>query len=248
MGVGIVEPVDDLRLSNPASNDPLLETLSQYVVDHGYDLKRLMRLILQSATYQRSSSAVPSNESDRRYYSRYYPKRLSAEVLLDAIAQVTLVPSQFNQIGFDGNDFQETKDYPIGTRAIQLRDSAVVSGFLATFGRNERDITCECERSNTPSMVQVLHINNGMTINERLRDKASCVSRELTSVPQDTVPQDYEPLIERAYLTTLSRLPTDSERQQLLEVFNVTTSDGLKECLEDLYWSILSSREFLFNH
>jgi hypothetical protein len=243
LGTGIVEPVDDMRLSNPASNDQLLDELSTYLVDHRYDLKQLMKLILQSATYQRSSLSIPENESDRRYYSRYYARRLSAEVLLDAIAQVTGVPSKFTQIGYDGNDFQETKEYPLGTRAIQLYDSAVVSNFLTTFGRNERDITCECERSNTPSMVQVLHIHNGQTINERLRDSKSCVSHALASGPLD-----FQTIIERAYLSSLSRFPTDTERQQLLELLTAVDTDQTAESVEDLYWSILSSREFLFNH
>ena len=150
-GIGLVNPIDDLRVSNPATNQPLLDALAQFVSDHDYDLKALMRTILQSETYQRSSRSLPENQADQHFFSRYFPRRLSAEVLLDAIAQVSEVPTEFTQIGFDGADFQKTTDYPIGTRAIQLADSAVVSNFLKTFGRNERDITCECERSNTPS-------------------------------------------------------------------------------------------------
>ena len=111
-GVGLVEPVDDLRLSNPASNEELLDRLSQYLIEKRFDLKHLMRLILQSATYQRSSLPLENNKLDQRFFSRYYPKRLSAEVLLDAIAQVTEVPSEFNQIGFDGNDFPQDGGIP----------------------------------------------------------------------------------------------------------------------------------------
>ena len=169
MGRGIVEPVDDLRVSNPARNEPLLAALSDYLVQSEFDLKALMRVILNSETYQRSSVPLPTNQADQHYFSRYFPRRLTAEVLLDAIAQVTDVPSRFVQIGYDGNDVEKTNEYPIGTRAIELYDSAVVSSFLTTFGRNERDITCECERSNTPSIVQVLHLSNGTTINDRLK-------------------------------------------------------------------------------
>lgn len=244
MGRGIVEPVDDLRLSNPASNEELLESLSQFLVDHDFDLKQLMREILRSATYQRSSLPLPENRADRHYFSRYYPKRLTAEVLLDAISQVTQVPSDFNQIGYDGNDFEKTEEYPKGTRAIQLYDSAVVSNFLKTFGRNERDITCECERSNTPSMVQVLHISNGVTINDRLQSENSCIAKMLSS--SETF--DAESIITSAYLQSLSRYPTDAELEGLVKVISESSADERDTLIEDLYWSIMSSREFLFNH
>jgi hypothetical protein len=241
MGVGIVESVDDMRLSNPASNEELLVALSQYLVDNDYDLKQLMRVILQSNTFQRSSQSLPENQDDHRFFSRYYPQRLSAEVLLDAISQVTGVPSRFTQIGFKGSDFADTDDYPEGTRAIQLYDSAVVSNFLKTFGRNNRDITCECERSNTPSMVQVLHINNGVTINDRLRDEKSCVASALAE-------PDTEKVIVDAYLSSLCRYPTSHEKDMLIAILKEATGDDRKTTIEDLFWSILSSREFLFNH
>lgn len=243
MGVGIVEPVDDLRLSNPASNEELLDSLSQYLVENDFDLKKLMRLILQSNTYQRTSRPIPANAADQRYFTRYYPKRLTAEVLLDAISQVTRVPSEFTRIQYDGNDFQDTSEYPKGTRAIQLYDSAVASDFLATFGRNDRDITCECERSNTPSMVQVLHINNGTTINARLQNDNSCVQQALQEA------DDPNSLIHQAYLRTLARSPTSQEQQSLLAIWNECQDDDQRRTfVEDLYWSIMSSREFLFNH
>ena len=180
---------------------------------------------------------------DSRYYTRYYPKRLTAEVLLDAISQVTEVPSQFTRIQYDGNDFEDTKEYPQGTRAIQLFDSAVASDFLATFGRNDRDITCECERSNTPSMVQVLHINNGTTINDRLRHEGSCVDKAVNNQ------HDVQTVIEEAYLRTLSRTPLPEEISGLMGIWNeASNKTEQRELLEDLFWSIMSSREFLFNH
>ena len=244
-GKGIVEPVDDLRLSNPASNEELLDGISQFLIDHDFDLKQLMKEILRSATYQRSSMSLPENREDRGFFSRYFPRRLSAEVLLDAISQVTQVPSDFTQIGYKGADFQKTEEYPKGTRAIQLHDSAVVSEFLKTFGRNERDITCECERSNTPSMVQVLHISNGVTINERLQADKSCIAK-LTSNSEESF--DAKSVVTSAYLQALSRRPTTTELDALVALINGVGDKDRKVILEDLYWSIMSSREFLFNH
>ena len=241
-GVGLVHQTDDLRASNPASNEPLLAAAARYLADNKFDLKSLMRIILQSETYQRSSEALPENKDDRRFYSRYYSKRLMAEVLLDAIAQVSEVPSEFNQIAFDGADFTATKEYPLGTRAIQLYDSAVHSPFLKTFGRNERDITCECERTSVPSLVQVLHLNNGDTINKGLRDEKSCVAKALASEKDDAT------IIDEAFLRTLSRRPTERERQSLLTVMAESKEVPRRVLIEDLYWGIMSSREFIFNH
>ncbi len=241
-GMGIVEPVDDMRVSNPASNEPLLNALSDFVIEHNYNIKDLIRLIVQSATFQRSSQSMPENEEDRRYFSRYYPHRLPAEELLDAIAQITEVPSEFSEIGFEGNDVEKTEAYPLGTRAIQLADSAVASKFLKTFGRNDRDITCECERSNTPNLVQVLHLNNGSTVNERLRNPTNSLDSELLAFPS------WELRIDHVFLTTLCRYPTLSERNQLIEELSLVPIDESRAALEDLYWSVMSSREFLFNH
>jgi hypothetical protein len=166
---------------------------------------------------------------------------LSAEVLLDAIAQITEVPSEFNQIGYDGNDFQETTAYPRGTRAIELYDSAVVSSFLRTFGRNERDITCECERSNTPNIVQVLHISNGTTINDRLKDTRSCLAQAATT-------QDAAAVIHEAFLRVLARPATPAETTSLLPELQVDDPGERRLRIEDLYWSLMSTREFVFNH
>ena len=239
-GIGLVDQTDDLRVSNPASNEPLLSAAAQYLVEQKFDLKTLMRLILQSETYQRSSLSVPENVADTRFYSRYYPKRLMAEVMLDAIAQVTEVPSKFNRIAYDGADTAETKEYADGTRAIQLYDSAVQSPFLKTFGRNERDITCECERTATPSLVQVLHINNGTTINDRLKNEKSCVASSLEA--------DNDAIVNEAFLRALSRRPTKREKDELVEVLATSTDVARRELIEDLYWGIMSTREFLFNH
>lgn len=248
MGRGLVENVDDMRISNPATNEPLLAELSQFMVDNRYDMKSLMRLILQSETYQRDSQPIPGNLEDDRFYARYYPRRLMAEVLLDALSQVSEVPTAFTQIAHDGADIKKTDAYPLGTRAIELHDSAVLSQFLSSFGRNKRDIVCECERSNKPSMVQVLHIANGTTINEKLKSETSCVGNAMKLPPtMETMIQ----IIDEAYLRTVARFPSKQERQQLLSVFEEAQNadpSSRREIIEDLYWSLMSSREFLFQH
>ena len=244
-GPGLVEEVDDLRLSNPASNEELLTAASQHLIERGFDLKSLMRTILQSHTYQRSGVPLDGNRDEQRFYSRYYPKRLMAEVLLDAVSQVTEVPTPFTHIGFPGGDRQETKEYPLGTRAIQLHDSAVESYFLKTFGRNSRAITCECERSDEPSMVQVLHVANGDTINGKLKEKENRVSKLLAAGHSDAE------LTDEIFLQCLSRFPTDEEKTRVVELLGqveAADADEKRLVVEDVFWSLLSTREFLFNH
>ncbi len=243
MGRGLVENVDDMRVSNPASNEPLLAALAEFVVENDYDLKKLMREILRSETYQRSSEAIEGNLEDDRFYARFYPRRLMAEVLLDAVSQVTQVPTEFKKIAHDGADIKDTKEYPLGTRAIELYDAAVLSQFLSTFGRNKRDIVCECERTNKPSMVQILHIANGTTINEKLKSEKSCVAKVL-----EEKQINISNIIETAYLQTLSRSPSESEAKRLHSVLKDVDDETRREAIEDLYWSLMSSREFLFQH
>ena len=239
-GRGIVEPVDDLRISNPASNEPLLQAISEHLAKNDYDLKSLMRLILRSETYRRSSTPLPENEGDQKYYSRYYPRRLMAEVLQDAITSVTRVSPKYNRITLSDGSTEGTSLYREGTRALQLSDSAVTSYFLKTFGRNEREITCECERSNKPSMVQVLHLSNGDTLNNNLRSQQSCVNTMIT--------QDNDKIIEETYLLCLSRRPSDSERKRLKNIFEVAPETERRGVVEDLFWALMTSREFLFQH
>ena len=239
-GRGIVEPVDDLRISNPASNEPLLQAISEHLVKNDYDIKSLMRLILRSETYRRSSTPLPENEGDQKYYSRYYPRRLMAEVLQDAITSVTRVSPKYNRITLSDGSTEGTSLYREGTRALQLSDSAVTSYFLKTFGRNEREITCECERSNKPSMVQVLHLSNGDTLNNNLRSKQSRVNTMITQSNGD--------IIDEAYLLCLSRRPSDSERKRLQNIFEVTPETERRGVVEDLFWALMTSREFLFQH
>lgn len=243
-GIGLVHETDDLRFTNPASNEELLQRAAQLVIDNRFDLKALMRAILQSHAYQRASEPVPGNEADQRFYSRYYPRRLMAEVLHDAVVQVTGVPTRFEFVAFPGADRQKTDFYPLGTRAIQLYDSSVESYFLQTFGRNSRNIVCECERSSEPSMVQVLHISNGNTINEKLQAADGTVTRLMTLHSQG---MSLDALIEEAFLQCLARFPTAREREQALQIFTETPAAELRQTVEDLYWGLLSSREFLFN-
>jgi hypothetical protein len=239
--VGLVEPVDDMRDSNPASNERLLSEAARYLVDSGFDLRALMRVILQSNTYQRSSRVLPGNQDERRFYSRYYPRRLMAEVMLDAISSVTEVPTRFDQIAFPGADKQKTDFYPLGTRAVQLYDAAVDSYFLKTFGRNQREITCECQRSDEASMVQVLHLSNGNTINDKLAADSSRAARLADSKATSAE------IVEEAYLCALSRPPTAEERRQLVALLDAAADDR-RRAVEDLFWSVLTSSEFLFNH
>ena len=243
MGVGLVEEVDDMRASNPASNEELLSALSEYLVESDYDLKALLRVILQSETYQRSSVPLPENSADRRYYSRYFPRRLMAEVLLDATSAVTEVPTPFTQIVYLGADKRSTDFYPEGTRALQLYDSAVDSYFLQTFGRNQRRITCECERSVEPSIVQALHLSNGDTLNEKLKAEGNRIDQWITQFDGNNAA-----LLDEVFLTCLSRQPSSKEETEILALLDAAEAEDRRELLEDVLWSILTSREFVFNH
>ena len=241
-GKGLVERVDDMRLTNPASNEELLSAAANYLTENDFDMKALMRVILLSATYARSSQSLPENQSETRFYSRYYPRRLMAEVLLDAISDVTNVPTEFSDISFDGADKQKTDFYPKGTRAIQLYDSAVASYFLKSFGRNDRAITCECQRSDEPSMVQVLHISNGDTLNGKLEAKDNW----LGDVLDKTLSDEY--VVKLAYRRALGRQPTENESREILASFGEYGASERRQLFEDLLWGLMSSREFLFNH
>ena len=229
MGRGLVDAVDDIRLTNPASNEPLLAKLAEELVRNHYDLKSLMRTILQSEAYQRSHQILPANEADLRYQARSQPRRLKAEVLLDAISQATGVPTVF-------------KDQPVNTRAIQLPDASIASYFLDTFGRPERVLTCTCERSDEPSMTQVLHLTNGKTIQDKLESADGGVAKLLASN------QSNAEILDVVYLSALSRYPAEAERQRLQLLLAEAPESEKRAVIEDLFWSVLTSREFLFQH
>jgi hypothetical protein len=240
-GVGLVEAVDDIRITNPASNEKLIDAACDHLVNHKFDLKSLMRVILQSETYQRSSETIYQNEKDTRYYSHFYPRRLKAEILLDSVAQVTAVPTTFNIDRRNANRGTKTS-YPMGFRALQLPDSNIASYFLKSFGRADRIATCECERTNEPSMAQALHIANGDTMNDKLAAKGNRVDQLLNSN------QPNEKLVDEAYLIALARAPTSAEKTKATEVLSTATEADRRTTLEDLFWALMSSKEFLFNH
>ena len=238
MGRGLVEMVDDLRATNPPTNPELLQALADWFVREGYDLKKLVRLIMQSAAYQRSAVALPGNAADDRFYSHFLLKRLSAEVLLDALSQVTGVPTEF-------------PDYPPGLRALQLPDNNVVSSFLSAFGRPAREFSCECERTDESNVTQTLHLANGKTLNDKLKVPENRLKQWLDAGLSDAA------LVERLYLTALGRVPTAEETARvtagLAEATNGLTDPAQvaatrREALEDLVWAVLTSKEFLFVH
>jgi hypothetical protein len=227
--VGLVESVDDLRVTNPASNEELLSAAAKFLVENKYDLKAIMRAILQSASYQRTSEPLPGNKAETRFYSHYYPKRLMAEVLLDAYSQVTGEPTEF-------------KNYPKGFRALQLPDSKVESYFLASFGRPERDKTCTCERTTEPSVTQVLHLFNGDTLNKKLEAKDNQIGKMIAAK------ETPEKIVEDAYLSALGRYPTSEEKTKFTASLTAAGEKDFRAATEDVYWALLSSKEFLFNH
>jgi hypothetical protein len=243
LGVGIVNAVDDMRASNPASNPALMQALCEHLQQHDFDLKQLMRSIMNSATYQRSSVTTERNQHDKKYFSHYYPRRLMAEVIHDAMVDVTTIPSVFDKVAFLGGDKRPTKFYNKGTKAIQLFDSSVDSGFLKTFGRNQRRITCECERSDEPSIVQVLNLNNGDTLNNKLAEKNSIVDKLI-----ELYPADEAGLVQSAFLRCLARKPTEIEQAKLVSEIRAASDSERRVVIEDLLWSLMTSREFLFNH
>jgi hypothetical protein len=200
-----------------------------------------MRLIMQSEAYQRASQTSPQNAGDTRFYSHHYPRRLMAEVMHDAIAQITGVPTQF-QVDRRNAKAGLAEKYPLGFRAIQLPDTQTYSYFLKAFGRPDREKTCECERTIEPSVTQVLHIANGDTINKKLESK-NC---RITKLIGDKTPDDK--VIDDLYLSALSRHPTAQEKEKMLKTLSAATDSDRRTVIEDVYWAVLSSREFLFNH
>ncbi|MBM3774372.1 MAG: DUF1553 domain-containing protein, partial [Acidobacteria bacterium] len=224
-GRGIVDPVDDFRLANPPSHPELLEALARDFRDHGFDLKHLIRRIVTSRAYQLSSAANESNRADSINYSHSLPRPLEAEVLLDAISQVTGVPEAYG-------------DMPPGTRAVQLRfPGSVRSSFLEIYESPRRDVVPE--RSGKAKLAQALHRLAGATYNEKISKKGGRLDRLLEAGIAD------RDLIEEFYLAALSRFPTERE---LAGHMKLLRERPRREVAEDLVWALLSSREFSENH
>jgi hypothetical protein len=242
MGRGLVEAEDDLRQTNPASNEELLDALAKDFVKQKYDVKFLIRTIMNSAAYQRSATPQAANKGDDRYYSRYLIRRLPAEVVLDAYSDLTKVPTAFTKVtvGSSGGN-NAIGDYPLGTRALQLPDTQLVSQFLDAFGRPERGQTCSCERQQESSVTQALHLANGQTLNDKLRDKKSRVEDWLKEKVSD------DEAIHRVFMLALCRAPSDAESARFRKLMTTDPQASRREVLEDLFWSVLTGREFLFN-
>jgi hypothetical protein len=223
--VGLVEPVDDLRASNPPSNAALWKVLNDEFRGHNYDLRHIIRLILNSRAWQLDSATTPENESDAKFYSHYNVKRLPAEVLLDAIAASTDVPNRF-------------PGYPVGLRATQIADPGIDSYFLTLFGRSDRVTACACERKGEVTLPQLLHLTNSEDLFANIRTASGRLTGLLTN-PDSAVVTD------QIFLATLSRLPGDGERSAINAAL---LTDNRELVFADLFWALLNSKEFAFNH
>jgi hypothetical protein len=224
--VGLVEPVDDLRATNPPSNRELWTYLNQEFVSHNYDLRHVMRLVMNSRAYQLSSETRPSNFRDDRFYSHHYARRLPAEVLLDAICFATGDPEQF-------------PSYPLGVRAIQVPDPGTDSYFLTLFGRSERTTACACERSGDVTLPQLLHLQNSDGLANKLKISTGRLEQLLAAQA------DNDRVVDELYLSTVSRWPTETEREVVRQ--SLAGADR-REVFQDLFWALLNSKEFAFQH
>ena len=227
LGRGVIEPVDDVRATNPPGNPALLDALARVVTDSRFDLKQFIRTLAASRTYQLSATPNDTNAQDEQNYSRALFKRLPAEVLFDAVCQVTGVPEKFDGV-------------PSGTRAIQLWDSQTQHYFLKLFGRPVRVTACECERNSEASIAQVLHLLNSPNLQSKLSHANGQLARLVASHP------DNAKLADELYLTFFSRMPSDAERQ--LAVKHLAGSPDRQQAIEDYAWSLLNAVEFVFNH
>ncbi|WP_442482827.1 DUF1549 and DUF1553 domain-containing protein [Aeoliella sp. SH292] len=226
MGRGIVEPVDDFRVSNPASNPELLAAIGDHLIEYKYDLRQLVRDICNSNAYQRSTVANPSNETDTANFARAATRRMPAETLLDCVCQVTQSPEKLPGL-------------PLGSRAVEIADGRASNYFLSTFGRAQRDSVCACEVHSEPTLSQALHLLNGGTVHDKIRNgKLVEQLLEAGNTPQQVVDEIYQ--------RCLARKPTDEEREQLAAVLGENPKPVAE--LEDVFWAVLNSREFLFNH
>ncbi|MSR32097.1 MAG: DUF1553 domain-containing protein [Gemmataceae bacterium] len=228
-GRGLVHPIDDIRSTNPASNSELFDALAKDLIAHRYDIKHMLRTLMNSRVYQLSSVSNPASAGDGEniFCTHFRSKRLTAEQLLDAVDYACGTREKFT-------------DLPLGYRAISLPDSRFASSFMDNFGRPRRVIACECERSESSNMMQALLLMSGSLLNRKVSDRNSRINRLITS--KAPLPD----AVDELYLCTLSRLPVAGEKQDALA--EIALAQNPREGLEDLLWSLLNTREFLFNH
>ncbi len=227
-GRGLVDPEDDMRVTNPACNPELLDALALYFVDSQFDMKQLIREICTSSVYQLDAQPNQWNADDKQNFSRYYPKRLNAEVLLDAIDDVTLSSTNFGAI-------------PAGTRATQLPDNGFSSYFLTVFGRPESSSACECERSSEANLAQSLHLLNSSDIQNKLTSGSGRAAK-MAAEKEAT----HEVNVRRLYKVAFSREPLPDELRVAVEY--LAKAENPKQGYEDLVWVLINTKEFLFNH
>lgn len=226
LGKGIVDEVDDVRVSNPASNQELLDELGRKFIEYKYDFKKLVRDICTSRTYQRATVTNPSNELDTRNFSHAAIRRIKAETFLDCITQVTTTQNKFPGL-------------PTGARAVQIADGTVSNYFLTTFGRATRETVCACEVRLEPTLSQSLHLLNGETTGNRIK-QGDLVGKMLAAKKTP------EQVLEEIYIRCMSRKPTADETTKIMALVNA--EQDKKKALEDAFWAVLNSREFMFNH
>jgi biotin synthase-related radical SAM superfamily protein len=229
--VGIVDPVDDVRVSNPASNPELLDAMAmKFQGEYKYDFKQLVREICNSRAYQRSTQATPSNKDDSKNFARARVRRQRAEVMLDTITQVTDTKNKFQGL-------------PLGARAVQIANGATSTYFLTTFGRATRETVCSCEVRMEPNLSQALHLINGETVSTKIEQGALVRTR----IAEGKKPEE---IIDEIYIRSLSRKPTADEMRQLLAQLAAVGEDAAQKqlVLNDVFWAVLNSKEFMFNH
>lgn len=226
-GRGLVEPVDDARVTNPPSHPELQDELARRFVASGYDFRQLIRELCTSTTYQLASVGEAGNHDDTRNFSHVLPRRMRAEVLLDAIGAVTETTNKFRGL-------------PDGARAVQIADGSISNYFLDTFGRASRETVCSCEVKVDPNLSQALHLLNGDTTQQRIVN-GGVVARQLTA---GRSPQQ---IVDDLYLRCFARRPGAAERDRIDAALAAEPGQE-REILEDLFWALLNSREFLFNH
>jgi hypothetical protein len=231
LGRGIINPIDDARSTNPPSNPELLDALAKDFVASGYDVKHLIRVICNSAAYGLSSIPEDANRDDAQSFARYYPRRLSAEVLLDAFGQVLEAPTKFRGIA---------GDFPAGTRAIDLPDEAVPSHFLDVFGRPARNSACECERVDAPALGQTLALIGSPEIQDKLTSDKGYAKRLAGNG------KSHDENVRDVFARVFGRAPRPKELAAAVKFLN--SESDRKEAYASLLWSLLATNEFLFNH